>query len=154
MNYSHVEIYARQKIKDHNLVGWAFQWDSAKRRLGACKYSKKQITVSRPLFDALKVKHDALDTILHEIAHAIAGSAAGHGPKWQKVAREIGAKPERCYDSTAIDHTKVDYKYTAVCPKCNYSVHYNRQWKRSKSCGKCTPGRYDSSVKLQTIINY
>ena len=33
------------------------------------------------------------DTILHEIAHAIAGANAGHGPVWKAVAKRIGAAP-------------------------------------------------------------
>ncbi len=33
------------------------------------------------------------DTVLHEIAHAIAGPEAGHGPLWKATARRIGATP-------------------------------------------------------------
>ena len=33
------------------------------------------------------------DTILHEIAHAIAGVEAGHGPAWKAVAQRLGATP-------------------------------------------------------------
>jgi SprT-like family len=33
------------------------------------------------------------DTILHEVAHALAGPAnTGHGPKWREMARRVGAK--------------------------------------------------------------
>ena len=34
-----------------------------------------------------------LDTVLHEIAHAIAGHEAGHGLLWKATARRIGATP-------------------------------------------------------------
>ena len=34
------------------------------------------------------------DTILHEIAHALAVARAGHGPAWKTVARRIGATPK------------------------------------------------------------
>ena len=33
------------------------------------------------------------DTVLHEIAHALAAPEAGHGPLWKTVARRIGAAP-------------------------------------------------------------
>ena len=31
------------------------------------------------------------DTILHEIAHALAGAKAKHGPAWKAIARRLGA---------------------------------------------------------------
>jgi len=36
------------------------------------------------------------DTILHEIAHALAGPAAKHGPAWKAIARRLGATPKSC----------------------------------------------------------
>ena len=40
------------------------------------------------------------DTVLHEIAHAIAGHEAGHGPLWKATARRIGATPRaKTYES-------------------------------------------------------
>lgn len=33
------------------------------------------------------------DTILHELAHVLAGLKAGHGEKWERVAKTIGASP-------------------------------------------------------------
>lgn len=36
------------------------------------------------------------DTILHEIAHALAGPAARHGPAWKSIARRLGATPKSC----------------------------------------------------------
>ena len=77
---------AQYLLEKHSLaqLGWTFQWDSAKRRAGACKYSRKTITISRH-YVALNLSErpdDVIDTILHEIAHALAGWSAGHGPKW------------------------------------------------------------------------
>ena len=36
------------------------------------------------------------DTILHEIAHALAGPGAGHGPAWKATASRLGATPKSC----------------------------------------------------------
>ena len=33
------------------------------------------------------------DTILHEIAHALAGPEARHGARWKAIARRIDATP-------------------------------------------------------------
>lgn len=57
-----------------------------------------------------------VDVILHEIAHVIAGHAAGHGPKWKQVCQKIGANPQRLYEGE--NYTPTNYKYTAYCPKC------------------------------------
>ena len=35
------------------------------------------------------------DTILHELAHLIVGIKEGHNEKWRRMARYVGAKPER-----------------------------------------------------------
>ena len=34
------------------------------------------------------------DTILHEIAHALAGAKARHGPAWKAIAKRLGATPK------------------------------------------------------------
>jgi hypothetical protein len=54
--------------------------DSAVRRFGTCRYSRKLITLSRQLIE-LNDQARVLDTILHEIAHALAGPKTGHGPE-------------------------------------------------------------------------
>ena len=47
-------------------------------------------------------KEQIRDTVLHEIAHAIAGREAGHGPLWKVTARRIGATPRaKAYESQA-----------------------------------------------------
>ena len=33
------------------------------------------------------------EVILHEIAHALAGPEAGHGPEWKAIAIRLGARP-------------------------------------------------------------
>lgn len=82
--------------------GWTFRWTNAKRRFGHCTWSRKEIGLSRPLTRLNSVSH-ARDTILHEIAHAIAGRTAGHGPAWKQACRTVGCRPERCYSSDDVE---------------------------------------------------
>ena len=42
---------------------------------------------------------EVLDTILHEIAHALVGPQHGHDAVWRAKAREIGCTGERCVSS-------------------------------------------------------
>lgn len=78
--------------------GWTFGFDNAKTRGGVCYHHKRKITVSRHLM-VLWSEEEVRDILLHEIAHAIAGGAAKHGPKWRAVVREIGGKPEARHDN-------------------------------------------------------
>lgn len=74
------------------LSGWSVIFSRERKRLGSCNFSAKEIMISR-----LVVKSDwaiAVDTAMHEVAHAIAGLFAGHGPAWKRVALELGAEPE------------------------------------------------------------
>jgi predicted SprT family Zn-dependent metalloprotease len=93
---------ARWALEEHGLAsqGWRFGWDRAVRRAGACHYGDKRITLSSPIFQIEKNREDALDTILHEVAHALAGRGAGHGATWKMIALDIGAQPRRCHTLT------------------------------------------------------
>ena len=96
-----IEDLARYALEDHGLAPeWQFRWDRARQRAGACHHGKRLITLSRPIFAIPENRYDALDTILHEIAHAIAGPSANHGPEWQAAARSLGATPETCHTLT------------------------------------------------------
>ena len=37
--------------------------------------------------------------LLHEVAHALAGPKAGHGPQWKAVARDLGYVGKRLVDT-------------------------------------------------------
>ncbi len=99
---------ARDLMDEHGLALWSFAFDNAKRRCGACHSGKRKITLSR-YYVSMNSAPEVEDTIRHEIAHALAGAKAGHGPQWQAVARRIGAKPQRCADSS-VEMPKAPWK--------------------------------------------
>ena len=90
---------ARRLMDEHGLTGWTLAFVEAKRRLGDCHFRHRVIRISRT--HALGgSKEQIRDTVLHEIAHAIAGREAGHGPLWKVTARRIGATPRaKAYES-------------------------------------------------------
>lgn len=101
MNLEDAENLALTLMEDNGIGNtWSFRFDNAKRRCGACFHSRRTITLSRH-FVRLNGEAEVRDTILHEIAHAIAGFKAGHGVLWQRVASLLGARPERC--ATGVD---------------------------------------------------
>ena len=81
---------------------WTFAFNRAKNCYGLCQYGPRLISLSH-YFVELNDEAEIKDTILHEIAHALAGKAAGHSWKWKQIARSIGAVPERCADAAMPD---------------------------------------------------
>ncbi len=90
---------ARRLMDEHGLTGWTLAFGEARTRLGTCHFRHHVIRISRT--HALEGSEEQIrDTVLHEIAHAIAGYGAGHGPLWKATARRIGATPRaKTYES-------------------------------------------------------
>ncbi len=86
---------ARELMNSHGLQNWSLGFNSSLRQLGICNYRRKQILLSR-MQSVLRTPEETTDVILHEIAHALAGWEAGHGPKWKAIASRIGATPKSC----------------------------------------------------------
>jgi predicted SprT family Zn-dependent metalloprotease len=111
----------------HRLVGWSFGLAASKRRLGVCKYRQKRIEIS-DYYARHNPDAAVLDTLRHEIAHALAGPEAGHGPTWQAIAARIGATPRACDDSPDTVVEPGDWRTT--CTACNQTHH---RYKRPRS---------------------
>lgn len=121
---------AERLIRESGLVGWRVRVGSAKTNLGSCRYRDKTIMLSHPLA-ALNPLAELEDTIRHEIAHAIAGPGAGHGPEWKRVAVEVGARPEREARGLASPPKQA----VGTCPNCDRVVRKHRRVR--VACGPC-----------------
>ena len=89
---SHVAALARELMDQHGLDAWTFAFLEAERRLGDCHFQERVIRIGRAhALDASEA--EIRDTILHEIAHALAGPEARHGAQWKAIATRIGATP-------------------------------------------------------------
>lgn len=132
---------ARELMNQHGLGDWVFQYDRAKKRAGRCNIRKKIISLSYH-YVSLNDDEDIKDTILHEIAHALAkedeNSHRWHGDKWKAICLQIGAKPIRCYDSNV---KMPKGRYRAVCNSCQREFHRHRRPKYNNYsyCLKCGP---------------
>ncbi|MCY4100096.1 MAG: SprT-like domain-containing protein [Rhodobacteraceae bacterium] len=95
-----ISTQARNLMDSHGLPEWNLRFDESIRFLGKCNYRDKIIHLSRS--HALDGKDSEIrDTILHEIAHALAGPKARHGHKWKMIAKQIGAKPRASFKPDA-----------------------------------------------------
>ncbi len=93
---------ARQLMDEHGLADWTLAFVESRRRLGDCNFRERVIRITRAHAlddDDAQIR----DTVLHEIAHAIAGPEAGHGPLWKVAARRLGATPRACVCKTRVD---------------------------------------------------
>lgn len=84
--------WAEDLLAEHGLGEWQVQFDNTSRRLGVCRHSRKVISLSRQHI-AVGADDTILDTIRHEVAHALAGPGHGHGAVWKELAVKLGADP-------------------------------------------------------------
>lgn len=143
MNLQEAATASRQLMDRHGLTSWHFEFDNAKGRFGNCNYRTRTISVSRHLTELNTWDHVA-NTVLHEIAHALAGKRAGHGRSWKLRAEAIGCTAERCYDADAV--IAPPKKFVGTCPSCKRTVERHRR--NPVACFNCCVtygnGRFDS----------
>ena len=157
MSLKEVEALGVHFIREHEAVsglkkGWKFGFDLAPVRGGICRYKEKQIALS--VTYCLKAsKEEIVDTILHEIAHAITGPNHGHDEAWKTVARRIGCTAKRYHE---VDHTPPRWRGQCGC---------GQEWKRQRlsqrartgHCPKCkkriTWQRVDQGRSNERIAN-
>jgi predicted SprT family Zn-dependent metalloprotease len=112
---------------------WSFGFDNAKRRAGQCDHQTKRITVSR-YFVAEYDDDEIHQVLLHEVAHALAGPRAGHGPRWRAIADELGYVGKTTVDKSVADDLA---PWVGTCPRGHVHYRYRRP-SRDLSCGKCS----------------
>jgi predicted SprT family Zn-dependent metalloprotease len=133
-----VRIWAHALITLHlDATQWSFEFDNAKTRAGLCNYTSKRISVSRYL--AGRYEDDEIhQVLLHEVAHAIAGSRAGHGAKWKAVATDLGYDGKRLHDGAIANELA---PWVGTCPAGHLHYRY-RTPTRTLACGRCSK-RFD-----------
>ena len=136
MNLYAARNRAIQLMKQHGLHNWTFRFDHARRRFGSCRCRSKVITLSRPL-TFLNEESQVRDTILHEIAHALAPDD-GHGAIWKAKCREIGADPRRTYtDEQVISPPRRVAPFEIGCERCGWWHDRHRRTRRKLICRTC-----------------
>ena len=134
---------AAQLIERHAPEGWQFRWDMAQRRGGACDYRNRTIQVSLG-FAMSASDAEVEDTILHEIAHALAGPKHGHDAVWRALAISLGCSGRVTHDREFSERLwegrcskgcacvrRIRRRRNVVCRECGGSI----QWTRVQSGG-------------------
>ena len=159
MDTAKAEVIANRLIREHLSSEWSFKWNNRKRAFGVCSYRTKTIQLSKPI-TTHEGEKKITDTILHEIAHAIAGHDAGHGAEWKRVARRLGASPTATGVIT-FDQAKLEPKWVVVfgqeivhsfhkrpSPKTFRTIHMAYiQGRKAETKGKLNLVSYESFKK-------
>lgn len=115
--HKQLEVIANDFLQKHSLTHWKFNWLDSRKFLGKCFYAQNTIALSK-YYCLFLPESDNTDTILHEIAHALtweqykkdliqvhssmhlkmSKAYLGHGLVWQLMCKQVGAKPQACYD--------------------------------------------------------
>lgn len=125
-------------------LGWRFQFDRARRRLGLCEWqthpvSKKVISLSRFLASSggwLLME----DVVRHEIAHALDFETRGrsaHDRVWKRWARLCGADPTRTYDGELGDDPSSPFVGQCLEASCAYVRPFYRSVTAAYYCPRC-----------------
>jgi predicted SprT family Zn-dependent metalloprotease len=137
-----VRTWAHALIDLHLDRDWSFGFDNAKTRAGLCNYTDKRISVSKYL--ASRYEDDEIhQVLLHEVAHAIAGTRAGHGPRWKAVAADLGYEGKRLHEGAIADELA---PWVGTCPSGHSHYRYRRPT-RTLACGKCSR-RFDPAYTI------
>ena len=139
-----IHEFALLEMKEYELDDWKFGFDLAQVRGGVCKHRKKEISLSVSYCCAAS-REDVLDTVLHEIAHALAGFKVGHGPKWKKICKAIGCSG-KVYHTTI--HGKDRWEGTCPCGRSWTRMKLSQRSKKYAICPKC-----DENITWTQIIS-
>lgn len=140
MNQTNVRKLARDLIKINGLTGWKVAFNGRVSSAGMCKFKTKTIFMSKKFITHTSDKY-VLNTILHEIAHALdyeRRETSDHGHNWVAICHNIGCDPYLKHHRDDLFEGKYD-KWTYTCNGCGSSVGTSRRLKNmdKRRCAKC-----------------
>lgn len=135
MDIDEARLLADELMAHHRLIGWRLRFDHARTRAGVCRYDRREIGLSRVL-TVLHPPDLVRQTILHEIAHALAGPGHAHDAVWRATALAIGGDGRRCVSASA---PRPPAPWVGECAQ-GHEVTRHRRPARPAACLRCGPG--------------
>lgn len=155
MELEAAEKLAKDRMKFWLDDSWTFQFNNRKRAMGMCDEAKKVIYLSKT-FTLGRSHEEVLNTILHEIAHALAGCKNGHNSVWKAACMRVGARPEAKCDVNMTPE-QLGAKWVCVDGSGNVVKSWFRKPRQStfdKIAFSWVPGRKEETLGKLTIIPF
>lgn len=127
---------AREVLQTHGLSDWKVEIDGAKRRAGICRFDKSTISLASGYISKAS-ESEIMNTILHEVAHALVGPHHGHDKIWKRQALRIGCDGARCHN---VSFTEKKWEIYCDCGKVKTTRHVVRTQILKKICKYCRGG--------------
>jgi len=129
MNLKRAEMFALDLFKYYGLSDWTFTFDRSITRLGYCQHKIKTISLGKHATE-VNSEEQVLNTLMHEIAHALVGGRHGHDNVWKVKAKEIGCTGDRLGNIAV----KAPHKYLMYCVDCQKEL---KRYYRKPKLGEC-----------------
>lgn len=155
MNLVDAKRLALEKMQEYGLIekGWRFEFNRRKTAYGMCYWRRKVIYLSNVL-TPLVTEETCLNTIIHEIAHALT-PGHHHDAVWRAKFLSMGGNGMRCGASVHTlpinTLTKPFFKFRGQCPTCKKVIQRNRR--QNVSCSKCSNGTYNPTHRIVYSLN-
>lgn len=132
MNINDARNLARAEMDKYGLMHWKIEISNSRGAAGRCIPYLRTIELSS-FWLGKHTDAKILDTIRHEIAHALTPGAK-HGDRWKAVCVRIGATPKARFKAEV-----EDFRWQGVCP-CGKAKHGQNAFSQkmlSRYCRSC-----------------
>lgn len=135
MKYTKENIIERtkQEMRRVSLSGWTVTVSNKKSLYGLADFANKNIEISLPCANQGD-DEGLLETILHEIAHALCDEKVHHGQKWKDEYRRIGGNPKYRDPEISADEF---YNWERRCPDGCVKYSHALRRKQNDYCAFC-----------------
>ena len=127
------DMMVRQKVYHGLADEWSATFDLAAGRAAICYFKEKLICLAVS-YCMTAPEEELIDTVLHEVAHALVGPQHNHDRVWKLAARRIGCTAERC---TAVTHTAGKWIGRCQCARPILRKRLTRGMRTTARCPVC-----------------
>ncbi|TDI96986.1 MAG: hypothetical protein E2O29_01760 [Deltaproteobacteria bacterium] len=144
-------LHLAENLKnEYGLHNWEIRLSNSKRAFGTCYFGINVIKLSQHLVRLNEVDR-VRNTILHEIAHAVAGIGHNHDKVWRDKFISMGGDGKRCYNENDANTPKANYIGKCVNGHERERFRLSRRAHKmacASCCNKYSGGKFDPTYQF------